>query len=113
MMNCRLLSPVASLIMAAVTPLALADEQRVPAPPGAKLRLETTAQGVQIYTCEKGAGGDRWVFSAPEAALFDMTGRQIGIHFAGPTWQMEDGSSIVGKIVSQAPALEKHAITWL
>jgi hypothetical protein len=53
------------------------------------------------------------VFTAPDAALFDAVGRQIGTHFAGPAWQMDDGSRIVGEAVAQAPAPEPHAIAWL
>ncbi|MBV9782783.1 MAG: DUF3455 domain-containing protein [Acidisphaera sp.] len=92
---------------------ALAQEERVPPPPGARMLLEAAAQGVQIYTCQKGSDGSRWVFTAPDAALFDAAGRQIGTHFAGPTWQMDDGSKIIGEVVSQAPAPEPHAIAWL
>jgi hypothetical protein len=92
---------------------ASAEEQRVAAPPGARLLLEATAQGVQIYTCEKDGDGHRWVFTAPEAALFDAAGQQIGTHFTGPSWQLADGSKIVGEVVAQAPSPEPHAIAWL
>ena len=67
----------------------------------------------KFILCKKESDGYRWVFSAPDAALFDAAGRQIGIHFAGPTWQMEDGSKIVGEVEARAPAPEPHAITWL
>jgi hypothetical protein len=112
-MDHRLLRALAGLIVLATPTRATAEEQRIAAPPGAKLLLEAAAQGVQIYTCEKGSDGYHWVFSAPDAALFDETGRQIGIHFAGPTWQVEDGSKIVGEVTAQAPAPEPHAIAWL
>jgi hypothetical protein len=91
----------------------LAEEPLVPAPQGAKLVLEAAAQGVQIYVCEKGGDGYHWVFKAPDAALFDASGRQVGTHFAGPTWQFADGSRIVGEVAAQAPAPEPHAIAWL
>jgi hypothetical protein len=110
-MDRRLLFTLAGVAVLATSTAATAEEQRVAAPPGAKLLLEAAAQGVQIYTCEKGSDGYRWVFSAPDAALFDATGRQIGTHFAGPTLQVADGSKIVGEVVAQAP--EPHAIAWL
>jgi Protein of unknown function (DUF3455) len=91
----------------------LADEPLVPAPPGARLLLEAAGQGVQVYDCEKAGDAYHWVFKAPDAALFDATGRQIGTHFAGPSWQLADGSKIVGEVVAQATAPEPHAIAWL
>jgi hypothetical protein len=99
--------------MIATTTATIAEEPQVPAPPGATLLLEAAAQGVQIYACEKASDGYRWVFKAPDAALFDKTGRQIGTHFAGPTWQLPDGSKITGEVVAQAPAPEPQAIAWL
>jgi hypothetical protein len=99
--------------MIAMATVTSADEARVPPPPGAKLLLDTPAQGVQIYACEEGSDGYRWVFKAPDAALFDAAGRQIGTHFAGPSWQLADGSKIVGEVAAQAPAPEPHAIAWL
>lgn len=112
-MDRRLLCALAGLVVGAVATGASAEEQRVAAPPGADLLLEAGAQGVQIYACEKGSDGYHWVFTAPEAALFDATGRQIGTHFAGPTWQMEDGSKIVGEVIAKAPAPEPNDIAWL
>jgi len=92
---------------------ALAEEPRTAAPPGARLVLEAAAQGVQIYTCKKGNDGYGWAFSGPEAALFDADGRQIGTHFTGPSWQLDDGSRIVGETIAQASAPEPHAVAWL
>jgi hypothetical protein len=110
----RLRNALAGLVVgAAATAAAAEDQQRVAAPAGARLVLETAAQGVQIYTCEKAADGYRWTFTAPDAALFDESGRQIGTHFAGPSWQLLDTSKIIGEVVAQAPAPEPHAIAWL
>jgi hypothetical protein len=112
-MDHRLLPVLAGLVALIGPTGSMAQEQRVAAPPGATLLLDAAAQGVQIYKCEPATGGYHWVFTAPDAALFDAAGRQIGTHFAGPTWQAEDGSKIVGEIVAQAPSLEPHAIPWL
>ena len=101
-MKHHLLLTLTAMMGLAATTVAFADEARVPAPAGAKLLLEAAAQGVQIYTCEKASDGYRWVFSAPDATLFNAAGRQIGTHFAGPTWQMEDGSKVVGYGASAA-----------
>ena len=75
-----------------------------------RLVLETVAQGVQIYTCEKAGRPLSLAFNAPDAALFDVFGRQVGIHFAGPSWQLQDASKIAGEVVAQAPAPEPHAL---
>jgi hypothetical protein len=112
-MNCRRLWLLAGLIVGVTTTAATGEEQRVAAPPGDRLLLEATARGVQIYACKQDGDGNRWVLVAPEAALFDATGRQIGTHFAGPTWQLADGSQIVGEVAAQAPAPEPGAIAWL
>ena len=112
-MKHHLLLTLTAMMGLAATTVAFADEARVPAPAGAKLLLEAAAQGVQIYTCEKASDGYRWVFSAPDATLFNAAGRQIGTHFAGPTWQMEDGSKVVGEVIAQTPAPAPHAVAWL
>lgn len=92
---------------------ALAAEPLVPPPPGASLLLEADADGVQIYNCEAQGGGYAWVFKSPEASLFDKQGRQIGRHYGGPTWRLEDGSSVVGEVSAKADAPATGAIAWL
>jgi hypothetical protein len=69
--------------------------------------------GVQVYSCDAGGGGYAWVFRAPEAALFDRAGRQVGSHGAGPRWTLADGSSVLGEKVAEAAAPAPHAIAWL
>jgi Protein of unknown function (DUF3455) len=92
-----------------------ADQTAVAPPQSSSLLLEVMADGVQIYTCEaKGSGsGFEWSFKAPEASLFDQQGRQIGIHFAGPSWKITDGSEVVGEAVAKADAPDPGAIQWL
>ena len=71
------------------------------------------AKGVQIYECRpgKGDGTLTWVFVAPEAELFDRSGRKIGTHYAGPTWEAADGSKVIGAVKERADA--GGAIPWL
>jgi Protein of unknown function (DUF3455) len=90
-----------------------ADEGLVLPPQGSALQLELSADGVQIYACEAKEGRFEWSFKAPEASLFDKQGRQIGTHFAGPTWKMVDGSAVVGEVIARADAPEPGAIPWL
>jgi hypothetical protein len=90
-----------------------ADEAAVAPPQGSSLLLEVMADGVQIYTCEATGSGFAWSFTAPEANLFDQQGRQIGTHFAGPSWKMTDGSGVVGEVIAKADAPDAGAIQWL
>jgi hypothetical protein len=90
-----------------------ADQTAVAPPQGSALFLEVGAEGVQIYTCESKASGFEWSFTAPEANLFDTQGRQIGTHFGGPTWKLDDGSTVVGEVIAKADAPKPDAIEWL
>jgi hypothetical protein len=60
----------------------------------AKVSVHAYALGVQIYRWT----GTNWLFIAPEAALFanQCYEGQIGIHYAGPTWEANDGGKVVG-----------------
>ncbi len=74
------------------------------------------AKGVQVYECRAKAGqADQygWVFVAPEADLFDARGGKIGKHYAGPHWESNDGSKIVGTVKERADAPQADAIPWL
>jgi hypothetical protein len=92
---------------------ARADQAAVAPPEGSAPVLELVADGVQIYTCDAKEGGFDWSFKAPEANLFDKQGRQVGTHFAGPTWKIDDGSEVVGEVVAKSDAPEPGAIQWL
>jgi len=80
------------------------------------LALEALATGVQIYECA--ASQDQparfeWVFKAPEAELFDRTGRKVGKHYAGPTWESTDRSAVVGEVKARDGGPDASAIPWL
>jgi hypothetical protein len=68
--------------------------------------------GVQIYTCTANATGAAWVFTAPQADLIDDQGHHKGTHFAGPTWESNDGSKVVAAKVA-AVTVDATAIPWL
>lgn len=80
------------------------------------LSLETKAAGVQIYECgavKEAPGKFEWVFKAPEADLFDTAGKRIGRHYAGPTWESNDGSKVVAAVKARSDAPDAKAIPWL
>jgi hypothetical protein len=70
------------------------------------------ATGTQHYACQPSSTGYAWTLVAPAATLFDHRGRPIMTHFAGPTWQANDGSAVVGARVADA-TVSKTAIPWL
>jgi hypothetical protein len=82
-------------------------------PPGNKLAFSMPAKGVQIYKCQAAGGAaPAWTLTGPEAELLDNKGHSAGKHFAGPTWQGSDGSSVVGSKTA-AETVDRSAIPWL
>jgi Protein of unknown function (DUF3455) len=85
-------------------------------PVGQVLALAARATGVQIYEC-KAAKDDpsqfSWTLKAPEADLKDLSGKPVGKHYAGPTWEGSDGSKVMGEVVAKHDAPNAAAIPWL
>ena len=80
------------------------------------LSLETQASGVQIYECKVSKDDParfEWVFKAPEAELFDSAGKKVSRHYAGPTWEANDGSKVVGEVRARDDGPDPKAIPWL
>ncbi len=69
--------------------------------------------GVQIYMCGATAGGHAWVFVAPEADLLNDGGAVVGTHYAGPTWESSDGSTVVAARSADPFTPDPSAIPWL
>jgi len=83
-------------------------------PPGLRRVSELHAEGVQRYRCIVRSGeAPAWVFEAPRADLKDASGNVVGHHYAGPTWEANDGSKITGKVVEKAASPDPTAIAWL
>ncbi len=88
---------------------ALQAGQSIEPPPGARLVLEAKGEGAQVYTCTD----SQWKLKAPDAKLLDANGQVIGMHFAGPTWRLNDGSEVKGKLIASQPAPDGKSIPWL
>src|SRR5215813_3480669 len=74
-------------------PSPLCDKVQVP--PGNQLAFHAYALGVQIYRWN----GTTWDFVAPMATLFadaSYSG-EVGIHYAGPTWESNSGSKVIAR----------------
>lgn len=85
-------------------------------PASAALLFELGARGVQIYACEATPNDPAafvWTFKAPDAELLNVRGEVVGAHFAGPTWQANDGSAVVAAVAARADAPKGKAIPWL
>jgi hypothetical protein len=83
------------------------------AAPGETIVLTVKADGTQNYECKTGADGKlAWVLSGPMATLSEH-GDIIGYHYPGPTWELRDGSAIVGKMAASLPGATPNDIPWL
>ncbi len=86
------------------------------APANQQFAFEMSATGVQIYVCKTSkadAAKMEWTFVAPEAELFNRSGNKVGKHYAGPSWESDDGSKVVGAVVSKLDSTDGNAIPWL
>jgi hypothetical protein len=71
------------------------------------------AAGAQIYECTPDADGrPGWRFREPIAALF-VNGVTAGRHYAGPSWQLSDGTFVVARAAASAPGATGEDIPWL
>ena len=73
--------------------------------------VELQAHGVQVYACAAAADVFLWRLKAPEAVLTTAQGAPAGRHFAGPSWQALDGSTVVGEAVASGTA--PGTIPWV
>jgi hypothetical protein len=80
----------------------------IDAPEGHKVAFRAYAEGVQIYRWN----GTSWTFVGPEALLYDQDDEVVGIHYGGPTWESESGSTVVGRVVDRVTP-NPNAIPWL
>jgi hypothetical protein len=98
----------------AFAPPRVADNLK--APEGQVVMLKALARGVQIYECKVKPDNPNqfeWILKAAQADLFDNKGKKIGKHYAGPTWEANDGSKVVGEVKARAKAPNPSAIPWL
>ena len=83
------------------------------AAPGETVVLKVHAEGAQVYECKASPDAKLvWQFREPIATLI-VDGNTVGRHYAGPNWELADGSAIVGKVVGDAPGADANDIPWL
>ncbi len=118
-MSARLaLTPAAGALLAACASSPTAPPVPDALKPGVQERqaFSRHARGVQIYHCDADGGAFKRTFVAPQAQLFESAASQaaLGTHGAGPFWQGNDGSRVVGKVKARADAANAAAdVPWL
>jgi hypothetical protein len=71
------------------------------------------AEGAQIYECKVASDGAlTWQFREPIATLM-MDGKTVGRHYAGPNWELVDGSAVSAKPIASAAGNTPADIPWL
>lgn len=80
------------------------------APEGSTLLLHAFGIGVQIYHWN----GTSWGAPTPAATIYaDASGNgEVATHFAGPTWQSNSGSRVVGTVANRCTP-DPASIAWL
>jgi hypothetical protein len=93
----------AALACAAATSASAQNLPEAIAAPGETVMFTLYAEGAQIYECKAGADGKlAWTFREPVATLI-RDGKTVGRHYAGPHWELADGSIVQGKVAGRAP----------
>jgi hypothetical protein len=114
------LAALAVLALASI-PVARAADNRAPdlpsplcdrlhVPTGDKVAFHVYALGVQIYRWN----GTSWEFVAPAARLFADANYhgEVGIHYAGPTWESHSGGKVIATRLEGCTP-DPTAIPWL
>lgn len=111
------IATLALLLLAIVAPAAADNRvpdlgacQNLAAPAGSVVASHVYAEGAQIYRWN----GTSWGFVAPDALLFANAGADgiVGSHYAGPTWESNSGSKVVGAVINRCTP-DPNAIPWL
>jgi Protein of unknown function (DUF3455) len=103
-----------TLLAGCATTASAPEPLRVPAT--AKLLKQLHAKGVQIYECQPAKNNPsqfEWSFKQPEATLYTKTGGAFGKHYAGPSWEANDGSKVTGEMVQKVDSSKPDSIPWL
>lgn len=81
--------------------------------PGQNIVTTLHAEGAQVYECM--AGPDKklvWQAREPIATLL-LDGKTSGRHYAGPIWELADGSAVTAKAVANSLGATPNDILWL
>jgi hypothetical protein len=114
-MNRSLKMPLLSVVALAAL-LSGETHAQVPpaiAAPGQNIVTTLQAEGAEVYECK--AGPDKklvWQAREPIASLL-LDGKTAGRHYAGPKWELADGSAVIAKAVADSPGATPNDIPLL
>ena len=92
---------------------ALAAPAAITPPAGSTEIAQYAAKGAQIYTCVSKGDALAWSSAEPDAELDGADGKPAGHHYKGPTWEVQDGSKVVGSVISKVPSPKADAVPWV
>jgi hypothetical protein len=102
-----------ALLALSAVPLSAAELPDAVAAPGEVHIATVHAVGAQVYECRFDSADNLiWHFREPIATLF-VGGKTVGRHYAGPHWEMADGSAIAAKVAGRAKAASETDIPLL
>lgn len=101
-----------SLLAAGLVTAGVANAQSmlpaaVQPPAGHSAVMTLKGTGELTYECRAktdDAAAFEWAFVGPDARLTRHNAENVGKYYAGPTWELNDGSKITGKQAAVAPA---------
>lgn len=76
---------------------------------GNKVHFHGFGVGFQVYTWN----GTDWGSAVPDAVLFGGENGVVALHSAGPTWESNSGSKVVGELPPKSVIMDTNAIPWL
>jgi hypothetical protein len=81
--------------------------------PGEAVVAKLHAEGAQLYACKANAAGQlTWQFREPVATLLDGD-KTVGRHYAGPQWEMSDGSALEARVSARSTGATPQDIPLL
>ena len=115
--NKAAVAALALLLGSGLSALAQGTDNRAPEVPAAiavgttnKVHFHGFGVGFQVYTWN----GTNWGSAVPDALLFDGQAGIVATHFAGPSWESNSGSLVVGALPpTGAVIVDTNSIPWL
>src|SRR4051812_7147252 len=71
--------------------------------------MRVAASREQVYVASKDLA---WGFDRAQATLTAAEGSK-GKHYKGPTWELADGTKIVGQMIAQSVSPDANSVPWL